>query len=192
MILGYSDLLLEQIRDQPNIAADMEEIRKAGQRAGSLTGQLLARKQLLELRSVDLNHIVPEVERMLSRVIGEDIHLEIAGDPLLWKVRADPSQSHHVLMNLAVNARDAMPCGGTLRIATANVAAPPELSRTASATTSCVALTVSDTGVDMAPEVCARIFEPFFTTKGVGKGDGPRPFDGVRGRHPKRRAHRRE
>jgi two-component system cell cycle sensor histidine kinase/response regulator CckA len=174
VILGYCELLLDQIRDQPDIAADLEEIRKAGQRARSLTGQLLAfsRKQLLELRSVDLNHIVAEVERMLSRVIGEDIRLETAGDPLLQKVRADPSQIHQVLMNLAVNARDAMPCGGTLRITTANVATPPELSRAASAMTSCVALTVSDTGVGMTPEVCARIFEPFFTTKGVGKGTG--------------------
>jgi PAS domain S-box-containing protein len=175
-ILGYSELLLDQVSDQPDVAADLREIRKAGERARGLTSQLLAfsRTQVLQPRILDLNAVVSEVEGMLRRVISEDIRFEITVDPSLSRVKADPGQIHQVLMNLAINARDAMPRGGTLRITTANAIAtvgeprlgvPPSPQR-------CVALTVSDTGCGMAPDVRARIFEPFFTTKAPGKGTG--------------------
>jgi len=175
-ILGYSELVLEQVSDQPDVAADLREIRKAGERARGLTSQLLAfsRTHLLQPRVLDLNAVVSEVERMLRRVIAEDIRFEITIDPSLSPVKADPGQIHQVLMNLAINARDAMPRGGTLRITTANavasvgehrLGAPPSPQR-------CVALTVSDTGCGMSPDVRARIFEPFFTTKPPGKGTG--------------------
>jgi two-component system, cell cycle sensor histidine kinase and response regulator CckA len=175
-ILGYSELVLEQIGSDSELAPDLHEIRKAGERARGLTAQLLAvgRKQLLQPQILDLNAVVSEVEGMLRRVISEDIQFEIAVDQRLSRVHADPGQIHQVLMNLAINARDAMPRGGTLRITTGNTLAsvgepslgePPSQQR-------CVALTISDTGCGMSPEVRARIFEPFFTTKAPGKGTG--------------------
>ena len=175
-ILGYSQLVLDRVGDQPDVVADIQEIRKAGERAGGLTSQLLAfsRTQVLQPRILDLNAVVSEVEQMLRRVIAEDILFEIIVDPSLSPVRADPGQIHQVLMNLAINARDAMPRGGTLRITTANAigtvceprpGALPSPQR-------CVTLTVSDTGCGMSPEVKARIFEPFYTTKAPGKGTG--------------------
>ena len=175
-ILGYSQLVLEEVGEDSALAADIQEIQKAGDRARGLTAQLLAfsRKQVLLPQILSVNAVVSEVQRMLRRVIGEDIRFEIDADPCVKPVKADPGQIHQVLMNLAINARDAMPRGGTLRITTANamasvgehrlgIAAPPQ---------QCVALTVSDTGCGMSPAVRARIFEPFFTTKGPGKGTG--------------------
>ena len=175
-ILGYSELALEQVGADSDLGADLDEIRKAGERARGLTSQLLAfsRKQVLQPQILDLNTIVGEVERMLRRVIAEDIRFEITLEPDLHPIHADPGQLHQVLMNLAINARDAMPRGGTLTITTANTiasvgdcahGAPPQPE-------SCVALTVSDTGCGMSPEVCGRIFEPFYSTKGPGKGTG--------------------
>jgi PAS domain S-box-containing protein len=175
-ILGYTELSIEQVGSDSDLASDLREIAKAGDRARGLTSQLLAfsRKQVLQPKILDLNAIVAEVERMLRRVIGEDIRFEIAVDPNLSPVKADPSQIHQVLMNLAINARDAMPRGGRLRIATANSLAAVGAHQTddAAAAQRCVALTVSDTGSGMTPEVRARIFEPFFTTKAPGKGTG--------------------
>ena len=175
-ILGYSELALDQVSDQPDVAADLREIRKAGERARGLTAQLLAfsRTQVLQPRILDLNAVVSEVEGMLRRVIAEDIRFEITVDPSLWRVKADPGQIHQVLMNLAINARDAMPRGGTLRITTANAIASvgePRLGALPSPQR-CVALTVSDSGCGMSPDVRERIFEPFFTTKAPGKGTG--------------------
>lgn len=175
-ILGYSELALDQVNDLPDVAADLREIRKAGERARGLTAQLLSFSgtHVLRPRILDLNAVVSEVEGMLRRVISEDIRFEITVDPSLSPVKADPGQIHQVLMNLAINARDAMPRGGTLRITTANAIAsvgehrpgvPPTPQR-------CVALTVSDTGCGMSPDVKARVFEPFFTTKPLGKGTG--------------------
>jgi PAS domain S-box-containing protein len=176
VILGYSDLALQQVGEDSEVAGDLEEIRKAGERAGGLTSQLLAfsRKQVLQPQLFDLNTVVLEVERMLRRVIAEDIRFEIAVDPALSLVKADPGQIHQVLMNLAINARDAMPRGGTLRITTANAVASVGEHRMGGPPSPqpCVALTVSDTGCGMSPEVKARIFEPFFTTKRPGKGTG--------------------
>jgi hypothetical protein len=175
-ILGYTELVLEQVGGNPDLAADVREIGKAGERARALTSQLLAfsRKQVLQPQVVDLNAVVREVEQMLRRVISEDIRFEIAVEPNLSRVKADPGQIHQVLMNLAINARDAMPRGGTLRIATANTMATIGEHRgdATPAPQRCVSLTVSDTGCGMDDEVCARIFEPFFTTKGPGKGTG--------------------
>jgi two-component system cell cycle sensor histidine kinase/response regulator CckA len=175
-ILGYSELALEQVSDDSEVATDLQEIQKAGERARGLTSQLLAfsRKQVLQPQILDLNAVVSEVEQMLRRVIAEDIRFEITVDPSLSPVKADPGQIHQVLMNLAINARDAMPRGGTLRITTANEIASvgqPRLGVSPSPQP-CVALTVSDTGSGMSPEVRARIFEPFFTTKAPGKGTG--------------------
>jgi CheY-like chemotaxis protein len=176
VVLGYSDLLLDQVSHDPDVAADLQEIREAGERARGLTSQLLAfsRKQVLQPQTLDLNTVVSDVERMLRRVIAEDIRFEIAVDPALSPVQADPGQIHQVLMNLAINARDAMPRGGTLRITTANVIASVGEHRlgVSPGPQPCVALTVSDTGHGMSPEVRARIFEPFFTTKRPGKGTG--------------------
>jgi PAS domain S-box-containing protein len=174
-ILGYTELSIEQVGADSDLASDLKEIAKAGDRARGLTSQLLAfsRKQVLQPKILDLNAVVAEVERMLRPVIGEDIRFEIAVDPNLSPVKADPSQIHQVLMNLAINARDAMPRGGTLRIATANaLATAGELQSDAAVARRCVVLTVSDTGSGMTPEVRARIFEPFFTTKAPGKGTG--------------------
>jgi PAS domain S-box-containing protein len=170
-ILGYSDLLREVIRE-PEQAADLAEIHKAGERARSLTSQLLAfsRKQVLEPQVLDLNRVVRDAERMLSRVIGEDIQLETALEPNLLNVRADMGQMHQVLMNLAVNARDAMPRGGTLRVATGNAVMPAHAA--GDGPVPAVSLTVTDTGCGMTEEVRDRIFEPFFTTKAPGKGTG--------------------
>jgi len=152
------------------------EIAKAGEHAASLTSQLLAfgRKQVIRPRAIDLNGVVADAERMLQRLIGEDIELVTTLAPRLGPVMADPDQIHQVIMNLAVNARDAMPHGGKLEIATAEVEVD-----TASAAAHAdaapgrsVRLTVTDTGIGMAEDVRRNIFEPFFTTKEPGQGTG--------------------
>ena len=170
-ILGYSALLRDVIKD-PESAADLAEIQKAGDRARGLTSQLLAfgRKHVVEPQVLDVNRVVRDAERMLSRVIGENIQLESVLDPELLRVRADMGQMHQVLMNLAVNARDAMQRGGTLRVTTANTVMPSAASD--GERVPAVALTVTDTGSGMTPEVRQRMFEPFFTTKGPGRGTG--------------------
>jgi len=141
------------------------EIRAAGDRAAALTQQLLAfsRKQVLEVRVVDLNAIITGIARMLRRTIGEDVELVIRLAPDLSPVRADPTQMEQVLLNLAVNSRDAMPDGGCLTIATMN---------TQLASGPGVRIRVEDTGVGMSDEVRTHLFEPFYTTKDVGKGTG--------------------
>jgi signal transduction histidine kinase len=175
-ILGYSALLRDRLQDMPDLLADLEEIRKAGERAADLTRQLLAfsRKQLLEPQVLDLNHIISDVEKMLRRIIGEDIHLETAASSSSAMVKADRGQIEQVLLNLAVNARDAMPRGGSLKIDTGLAAPPDRLVHPGAKPPpdGWVALIISDTGGGMSPEVQARMFEPFFTTKGLGKGTG--------------------
>ena len=175
-ILGYSELVRDQLQESPELLEEVEEIRKAGQRASALTRQLLAfsRKQVLEPQTLDLREVVGEVGKMLRRVIGDDIELETSSDPALHAVVADPGQIEQVLLNLAVNARDAMRQGGTLSIQLANAQAPPELAAQDGRawTGACVALSVSDTGCGMTREVRDRIFEPFFTTKAADKGTG--------------------
>jgi two-component system, cell cycle sensor histidine kinase and response regulator CckA len=175
-ILSYSEMVLDDLPPDHVSRDDVEQIRRAGVRAAELTHQLLAfsRRQLLQLRTLDLNTIVDGVDRMLRRVIGEDIELRTVLSPNLGHARGDAGQLEQVLMNLAVNARDAMPAGGVLTITTANadigVAAAARLSPIQPG--SYVTLSVRDTGVGMSPEVQERIFEPFFTTKGPGHGTG--------------------
>ncbi|MCX6637306.1 MAG: PAS domain S-box protein, partial [Acidobacteria bacterium] len=176
VINGHSDLMLGRLNEGDPLRNSLVEIRKAGGRAASLTQQLLAfsRKQIVEPKPVDLNQLVAETRDMLERLAGEDIELVTALAPGLGPVMADQGQLHQVLLNLVVNAKDAMPGGGRLTIETANV----ELDQDYAAAHSEIApgpyvlLTVSDTGTGMDEETREHIFEPFFTTKGVGKGTG--------------------
>jgi two-component system, cell cycle sensor histidine kinase and response regulator CckA len=175
-ILGYSALWLSSMPDDAPGRPDIEEISKAGERAAGLTQQLLAfsRQQVLEPRVVDLNDVVANVERLLRRVIGEDIELQINLDPASQPVRVDPGQIEQVLMNLAVNARDAMPNGGRLNVRTIfeQFAQPHQVQEATLAPGWYALVTVADTGSGMPPEIVSQIFEPFFTTKGPGKGTG--------------------
>jgi two-component system cell cycle sensor histidine kinase/response regulator CckA len=174
-ILGYTDLLLDVAGGHPDMMSDLQEIRRAGERAGALTRQLLtfSRKQVVRPTVLNLYSVVSELEKMLRRVIGEDIRLETSTAHDLHHVRADPNQIEQILMNLTVNARDAMPRGGVLRIEVKNGSMPPDTRHPAGRSgVPCVILTVSDTGVGIDPSIRDRIFEPFFTTKGPGKGTG--------------------
>jgi PAS domain S-box-containing protein len=175
VISGYSEFLLERLGPDPRLRGPAQEISNATQRATSLTRQLLAfsRKQMLAPKVLDLNEVVAENLKMLTRMIGEDIDLVMVPAPALGAVRADPGQIDQVIMNLAVNARDAMPQGGKLTIETANVALDEAFVRTHSPLTAgeYVMLAISDTGVGMDVDTQSRIFEPFFTTKGA-KGTG--------------------
>jgi PAS domain S-box-containing protein len=176
IITGYSDLVLATLDRRHDARPMLDEIRKAGERAAGLTRQLLAfsRKQVLQPRVLDLNDLVANVQKMLSRLIGENIQLFTTLDPLLGPVKADPGQIEQILVNLAVNARDAMPGGGRLTVQTADVEVDEASSR------ACpelrpgryAVLTVTDTGCGMDRQTLDRIFEPFFTTKGQGQGTG--------------------
>jgi PAS domain S-box-containing protein len=175
-ILGYCELLLDDIGPGDPRGADIIEIQAAGTRAAGLTRQLLAfsRKQIIEPTRLDLNAIVADIRGMLERLIGEDVKIVVALVPDLAPVMADHGEVEQVIMNLAVNARDAMPKGGTLRIETANVELD-ELHVTTHLDVKpgpYVVLTVTDAGTGMTPAVRARLFEPFFTTKEPGKGTG--------------------
>ena len=177
-ILGFTDLLLDPTRPGDPRRADLLQIRKAAERAATVTAQLLAfsRRQLRQPRVVDLNLVITELHPMLLRLLGEDKPLTVRLEQDLWPVHADRGQLEQVVINLALNARDAMPRGGRFSIESANVVLDETyLSRhpaTAIAPGSYVRLVVSDTGSGIPPEVQARIFEPFFTTKPVGQGTG--------------------
>jgi PAS domain S-box-containing protein len=175
VISGYSEFLLERLGPDPRLRGPAQEISNATQRATSLTRQLLAfsRKQMLAPKMLDLNEVVAENLKMLTRMIGEDIDLVMVPGPGLGAVRADPGQIDQVIMNLAVNARDAMAQGGKLTIETANVTLDENFARTHTPLTAgeYIMLAISDTGVGMDGETQSRIFEPFFTTKGA-KGTG--------------------
>ena len=175
-ILGYCESLLEAVETDSPLRGDLDEIRKAGEQAASLTRQLLtfSRKQLVEPKVLDLNAIVADIDSMLRRLVGEDIELMTITDPLLGRVNADRGQIEQILMNLVVNARDAMPMGGRLTIETGNAdfdaagaGAPFQVEPGRY-----VLLVVSDTGVGMDVATRARIFDPFFTTKEQGSGTG--------------------
>jgi CheY-like chemotaxis protein len=176
VITSYGTLLLADFPEDDRRCEDLRELLEAAKRASHLTRQLLAfsRRQLVQPTVLDLNSVVSNVERMLSRIIGEDIELTMALDPTLGRVRADPGQIEQILMNVSVNARDAMPSGGKLTIETANVELDGEYPRAHAGVTPgpFAVISVSDTGIGMDAETQARIFEPFFTTKEVGKGTG--------------------
>jgi len=175
-ILGNAAFLLESLGPDDERAEDVREIQKAGQRAAALTGQLLAfsRRQMVEPQVINLNTIITDTSRMLQRLIGEDIELRLSLDGGLSPVRADPGHMSQVLVNLAANARDAMPTGGRLTIETANVILDEGFQQQHPEATpgEYVMMAVSDTGVGIPPEIKDRIFEPFFTTKEVGRGTG--------------------
>jgi PAS domain S-box-containing protein len=176
VINGYSDLLMRKLEPNSPIRLTLEEIKHAGERAASLTRQLLAfsRRQVLQPEVLKLNVIVANVDKMLSRLIGEDINLLTVLEPELGQIKADPGQIEQVLLNLAVNARDAMPQGGKLTIETANAYLDGQYSQshTDIQPGHYVMLAMSDTGCGMTTEMQGHIFEPFYTTKEQGKGTG--------------------
>jgi PAS domain S-box-containing protein len=176
VIIGYSDLVAEQIGTGSPLHSPVEQIRKAGDRASALTRQLLAfsRQQVLETKVLNLNIIVEEMARMLPPLLGEDVDLQTSLDPSLGQVKADQGQIEQVIMNLAVNARDAMPEGGKLLIRTEKASLDEEyaLRHPPMIPGEYVMLVVSDTGQGMDAQTQAHIFEPFFTTKEHGKGTG--------------------
>src|SRR6185503_3223255 len=175
-IKSYSELLIEDMGAGRGRVEDVREIREAADRAATLTRQLLAfsRQQMLRPRVLDLNTTVRDLKNMLDRIIGADIELNTRLAPDLGMLTADPGQIEQILMNLVVNARDAMPDGGKVDIETANVELDGEYGRTHAATPvgSYVLLAVSDTGHGMSRDTQKRIFEPFFTTKEKGQGTG--------------------
>ena len=176
VIIGYIQVIKRSLVPGQPTFEYAEEIEKAGQRAVSLTRQLLAfsRQQVLEPIILNLNTLVSDMEKMLPRLIGEDVQLNLVLDPIIGQVKADPGQIEQVVMNLVVNARDAMPDGGKLTIQTANAELDAAFTREhpGSVAGRYVMLAVTDTGTGMDPETQAQIFEPFFTTKGRDKGTG--------------------
>jgi two-component system, cell cycle sensor histidine kinase and response regulator CckA len=177
VIIGYAEFLQERLEPENVLRGSADEILKAGKRAASLTRQLLAfsRQQVLEPKVIDLNAVVFDTEKLLRRLIGEDIELSTPLAPDLGRVKADQGQLEQVIMNLAVNARDAMPQGGKLTIATENMVMDDAFVRRYPYPVQpgpYVCLTVTDSGIGMDAETKARAFEPFFTTKEKGKGTG--------------------
>ena len=176
VIQGYADLLLDRLPEGDALRRNAEQIQMAGQRATSLTRQLLAfsRKQMLAPKILNVHSVVSDMEKILRRLIGEDIQLETASPADLWLVKADRSQIEQVIMNLAVNARDAMPTGGRLTIETGNVELDSSFTHHSIvlAPGKYVMLAVTDNGCGMDAKTQAHIFEPFFTTKEKGKGTG--------------------
>ena len=175
VIMGHGELLLAASAGDERARTGLEQIRRAAERAASLTQQLLAfsRKQVLQPKVLDMNEAVADVQKMLARVIGEDIELIASLHPSLLAVKVDPGQMEQVLMNLAVNARDAMPQGGQLRMETSNLEVSAEMGRDLELCPGrYVMLKVADSGHGMDARTLAHIFEPFFTTKPMGKGTG--------------------
>jgi signal transduction histidine kinase/ActR/RegA family two-component response regulator len=176
VILGYSDISLRQLREDHPLRRNLEEIVRASERAAALTRQLLAfsRKQVMQPKVFDVNTVVTELEKMLRRMIGEDVELRVSLQSDLGNIKADPVQLEQVIMNLVVNARDAMPKGGKLSIETTNIYLDESYARDHVSVEPghYVMLAISDTGVGMDADTRQRIFEPFFTTKAPGKGTG--------------------
>jgi PAS domain S-box-containing protein len=176
VINGYSELAFQTLKEGDPLHESITEIRKAGESAAALTRQLLvfSRKQRVQAQQINLNSVVADARKMLQRLVGEDIRLSIRCDPTLGTTVADPGHVQQVIMNLVVNARDAMPNGGTIFLETANVDLDDEYEERHPGVKpgSYVMLAVSDTGIGMTEEVKRRIFEPFFTTKPRGMGTG--------------------
>ena len=176
VILGFCELLLSDSDPGDPRLPDIVEVQKAGTRAAALTRQLLAfsRKQIIEPTVLDLNSVLSDMRGMITRLIGEDVHVVVRLAPDLARVKADSGQMEQIVMNLAVNARDAMPRGGTLTIETSNATLDEHDVKVHEGPTPgpYVTLTVRDTGTGIPPEIKARLFEPFFTTKELGKGTG--------------------
>src|SRR5213082_2956893 len=175
-IFGYVDLLLDGLPTLSPLRPDIEEIRTAAERAAGLTRQLLAfsRKQVRQMRTLDLNELLTDIHKLLRRLLREDIDMVTKLDPRLGAVRADSGQLEQVVVNLAVNARDAMPGGGRLTIETRNAELDEAYTREHVPVRPgrYVMFALSDTGTGMSPETMAHVFEPFFTTKEAGKGTG--------------------
>lgn len=175
-INGYSDLTLRRLKPEDPLRSNIEEIREAGERSASLTNQLLAfsRRQVLQPVVLNINQIISDTTKMLQRLIGEDIELVCALDSDVVQIKADPGQISQIIMNLAVNSRDAIPQGGMIKIETKNIYLDEEhVKRYAEAEVgNYVLLSVSDTGTGMSEETLQHIFEPFYTTKDTGKGTG--------------------
>ena len=176
VITGYSDLALRHLNKLEPLALNITEIKKAADRAASLTRQLLAfsRKQVLQPKVLDLNSVILDMKKLLGRLLGEDIELHTSAGAELGNIKADPGQIEQVIVNLAVNARDAMPNGGQITIETANVDLDEAYARTHISVQPgwYVLLAVTDTGGGIEAETQKHIFEPFFTTKDQGKGTG--------------------
>ena len=176
VIQGHCEISLLQFRGNNPLREDIVEIKKAADRAGNLTRQLLAfsRRQIMEMKVIDLNSLLRELEKMLRRVMGEDVELVTVLDEHLGKIKVDPGQMEQVVLNLAINARDALPSGGKFILETANVRLDEQYARSHIGVEPghFVTLSVTDTGSGMSPQVKERLFEPFFTTKEKGKGTG--------------------
>ena len=176
VITGYGELMQKQVPEDHPARRRLEEILKASERAAALTRQLLAfgRKQLMQPKVLDLNLVLGDLGKMLERLVGEDVEVELRAAPELGAVRADPTQIDQVVMNMVVNARDAMPGGGHLTIETANADLDERYaaSHPPAQAGRYVMIAVSDTGVGMDAEIQSHVFEPFFTTKASGEGTG--------------------
>lgn len=176
VILSYSDLVREELKPGEPLRADIEQIHFAGLRAADLTRQLLAfsRQQALQLQILDINQVLAGTEKMLRRLLGADVALTMLSSHSLWHTKADPSQIEQVILNLVVNARDAMPQGGKLTIETKNVELDADYARLHHEVVPgpYVMIAVTDSGIGMDKATQARVYEPFFTTKEKGKGTG--------------------
>jgi signal transduction histidine kinase len=174
-IMSYADLILQSLPPNDVHRDDVEEIKRAGRHAAELTRQLLAfsRQQVQQKSVLNLNEVVHDTIGLLQRLVGPSVQVEVAFDPQPWLVKADRIQIEQVLMNLATNARDAMPSGGTMRISTGHVTvATDETDARPQSPGQYVWMQVRDTGTGIAPEIRPKIFDPFFTTKDLGKGTG--------------------
>ncbi len=174
VVLSYTSLIMEDLKPEDPLRTDLEEVRKAGKRAADLTRQLLAfsRQQVLQPKVLDLNQVMTAMDRLLGRLLGADIEVTVLCGQGLGRVKADPGQVEQILMNLAVNARDAMPRGGKLTLQTKNVELEAASEPLDLPPGRYVMLAVSDTGIGMDKATLARIFEPFYTTKEKGRGTG--------------------